>query len=116
MDCIELKKMTFYAYHGVFEQERKIGNIFIVNLALFLDLQKAADSDNLVDTINYAEVFDLTKAEMAIPSCLLEHVANRIIQKIKQAFPQVEKVRIRLAKTKPPLLGEVEEAAVILEK
>jgi dihydroneopterin aldolase len=115
MDCIELKNMVFYAYHGVLEQERKVGNTFIVNLELFLNLQKAAVSDNLADTLNYAEVFALTKAEMAIPSCLLEHVAGRIVQKIKQTFPQVEKVKIRLAKTKPPLVGEVEEAAVILE-
>jgi dihydroneopterin aldolase len=116
MDYIELKNMVFYARHGVFEQEKKLGNTFSVSLKLYLDLSVAGKSDHLEDTLNYAEVFEIVKKEMTIPSALLEHVANRIIQTVKQTFPQIVKIQIRLAKLHPPVCGEMEEAAVICSR
>jgi dihydroneopterin aldolase len=115
MEFIELKKMIFHAYHGVMEQERKVGNTFVVDLKLQLDLSEAIQSDNLEDTVNYAAIFELVKKEMAIPSNLLEHIAGRIIKKIKQNFPQITAIEIRLAKINPPVGGEIEAAAVILK-
>ncbi|MDR3339052.1 MAG: dihydroneopterin aldolase [Candidatus Symbiothrix sp.] len=115
MEYIALKNMTFHAFHGVMEQERKVGNIFRVDLRLYIDMHKAIQTDKLEDTLNYACVFDLVKAEMAIPSNLLEHVSGRIISKLKNNFPQLKRVKIRLAKTHPPLGGEVEEVAVIID-
>ena len=114
MECIELKKMTFYAYHGVLEQERIAGNTYCVDLKLFLELSKAIASDKLEDTINYAEIYALIKEEMKIPSNLIEHVAGRIFQKIKQCYPQVLRIKIRLAKMNPPVDGDIQEAAVII--
>lgn len=115
MDYIELKNMVFHARHGVLEQERLVGNTFTVSLKLYFDLSTAGQSDLLKDTLNYAEVFEIVKKEMAVPSNLLEHVASRIIQAIKQTFPQVVKIRIRLVKIRPPMSGEVEEAAVVMK-
>jgi dihydroneopterin aldolase len=115
MDYIELKNMVFHAFHGVMEQERKVGNSFRVDLKLYLNLSKAAQSDNLDDTLNYADVYDLVKDEMTKPANLLEHVAGRIVQRIKQTFPKVKKVKIRLAKANPPISGEIEEAAVVIK-
>ncbi|GHS93867.1 7,8-dihydroneopterin aldolase [Bacteroidia bacterium] len=115
MDCIELKNMVFHARHGVLEQEKKVGNTFTVSLKLYLDLSIAGQSDHLKDTLNYAEVFEIVKKEMAVPSNLLEHAASRIIQAIKQAFPQIVKIQIRLAKMRPPVNGEMGEAVVVIE-
>jgi len=114
MECIELKKMLFYAYHGVIDQERMIGNTYRVDLKLFLDLSKAIESDNLEDTLNYADVFNLIKEEMMTPSRLIEHITEKIIRKIKERYPQVSKIKIRLAKINPPVEGEMKEAAIII--
>ena len=114
MECIELKKMIFHAYHGVMEQEKIAGNTYRIDLKLFLDLSKAIESDQLEDTINYAEIFNLVKEEMSIPSRLLEHVAGRVVKKISQQYPQISKVKIRLAKNNPPIEGEIREAAVVI--
>lgn len=65
---IELRRMTFYAYHGVAPQETRVGNTFIVDLILTAPLENAVWSDDLSDTINYATVYETVKAEMAIPS------------------------------------------------
>jgi len=81
---------------------------------LFLDLKKAIDSDKLGDTLNYADIYKIVKEEMLIPSHLLEHVAGRIIRKVRQHYTGISKIKIRLAKINPPIQGEIQEAAVII--
>jgi len=113
---IELKNMKFYAFHGVAEQERIVGNHFVVDLLLTAPLEPAVESDQLSDTINYAEVYAVVKREMSIPSLLLEHVAGRIMKNLKAQFPLLTTIEIRLAKLTPPFGGDVESAAVILNE
>ena len=114
MECIELKKMFFHSYHGVTDQERIVGNAYRVDLKLFLDLSKAIESDKLNDTLNYADIFYLIKDEMNIPSDLIEHITGRIVRKIKERYPQITKIKIRLTKINPPVEGEMKEAAIII--
>jgi dihydroneopterin aldolase len=115
MQYIELKGMNFHARHGVMEQERIVGNTFTVDLKLEADFSRAIQSDRLEDTLNYALIYDAVKEEMQIPSQLLEHVAGRIIRRIKRQFPAIDSVEIRLAKHNPPVCGEVREAAIVLK-
>jgi dihydroneopterin aldolase len=114
MEYLELKKMIFYACHGVTEQERIVGNTYQIDLKLFLDLKKAIESDKLEDTLNYADIYKIIKEEMLIPSHILEHIAGRIVCKIKQSYPGILKIKIRLAKINPPIEGEIQEAAVVI--
>lgn len=114
MHIIELKKINLHAYHGVMEQERKVGNTFIIDLKLKLDLSRAIASDCLEDTISYATVYELIKQEMNIPSDLLEHAAGRIITRIQNTFPQITGIELRLAKKNPPMGGDIQEAAIII--
>lgn len=111
---ISLNAMRFYAYHGVLPQEKKVGNWFSVDLELSVDLSRAALSDQLEDTLNYAEVYAAVEEEMAIPSELLEHAAGRILRRIRGQFPQVEGIMVRLTKEYPPFKGQVGGASVTL--
>ena len=86
---IRLHDMRFYAYHGVMEQEQRVGGYYLVSLTIEADLTKAICTDDVSDTVNYAELYELVKNEMAIPSKLLEHVAGRIGQRVLDRFPQV---------------------------
>jgi len=106
--------MKFYAYHGVGEQETKVGNHFTVDLSLTAPLEDAVKSDKLEDTINYALVYAIVKEEMAIPSRLLEHAAGRILHSLKKQFSQLTAIEIELAKLTPPFGGDVHSAAVVL--
>ena len=114
MNWIELRGMIFHAFHGVSAQERKVGNIYTVDLKFELDIRKAVETDNLNDTVNYASVYAVVKKEMAIPSHLIEHAANRIIRQIRTDFPQIKAIEIRLAKQNPPFGGDIREVAVII--
>lgn len=111
---IELKEMKFYAYHGVGEQERVVGNHFVVTVLLTAPLVKAIENDHLVNTINYASVYEIVKREMEVPSWLLEHVAGRILQAVKAAFSQIQEIELKVSKINPPFGGDVESASVIL--
>lgn len=113
---IELKEMKFYAYHGVMEQERKVGNQFMVDVSLTAPLEKAVESDELEDTINYATVYELIKEEMEIPSFLIERVAGRILASLKSRFPQLMEVELKLSKLNPPFGGDIQCASIILKE
>ena len=84
---IELEKMRFYARHGVFPQERAVGNWFEVSVSLTYETDaETAPDDNLAGTINYARVAEIVTHEMSIPSQLLETVALRIRRALLDAF------------------------------
>ena len=111
---IELEGMEFKAYHGCLPQEKVRGNNFIVDFRGELDLSAAVESDNLEDTLNYADIYDIVSEEMSIPSELLENVAGRIVKSIAARFPQLESFSIRVSKSKPPVDGIVQWSRVTL--
>ena len=111
---IELKEIKIHAYHGVDKQERVVGNDYLVRVKVKFDISKAAESDTVSDTINYADIYDVVKCEMSIPSNLLENVVYRIMKAIKQNFPLVEGGEVEIIKIKPPITGDVTGATVSL--
>lgn len=116
MSKIYLEDVKIYAYHGVLPEENTIGTYYILNAELHTDLWKAAESDDLNDTISYADINDIIHQEMKIKSQLLEHVAGRIILKIHDNFPQIDYIKLKLTKTAPPMQGEMKGASIELEK
>lgn len=115
MALIEIEGMEFYAFHGHFEVEKVAGNRFLVNLKIDADCSKAAQSDRLEDTLNYQIAYLIVKEEMSIPSDLLEHVCQRIINRIKSEFPEAQKVTVKVSKMNPPMGGQIEKVSVTLE-
>lgn len=111
---ILLENIEIFANHGVSSQETLVGNVFYVNIKLKVDVCKAAENDDLKDTVSYAEVYEIVKNEMLIPSKLIEHAAKRIIDRLKSKYPQIVSVEIKLSKRNPPVGGQVDYASVIL--
>jgi len=116
MGIIEIEGMHFYAYHGHFESEQKIGNEFTVDLKIETDLNPAAISDNLNDALNYQTVFEIIKTEMSIPSHLLENVAKRILDSLYLNFETLKKVEVKISKLNPPMGGQIEKVSVTLSR
>ena len=115
MSLISIEKMEFYAYHGCFEEERKVGTWFNVDLSIEVDTSKAEETDSLEDTVNYQAVYAVVKREMMISSNLLENVARRIINAIKKEFPAVSYAWVKIKKMNPPLGGKMNSVSVELE-
>lgn len=113
---IKLKNVVFHAYHGVSEQERTVGNTFVLNILLTAPLERAVQSDDVEDTINYATVYEVVKQEMAEPSRLLEHIGGRILNALKRHFPQLVSVDLKISKLNPPIEGDIHSASVIFRQ
>jgi len=112
MGQIRLNGMEFFAYHGCLLEEQASGNHFFVDLAMDYDMEKASDSDDLHDALNYAEVYELVKEEMAIQSHLLEHLCSRILNKLFECFVQLNSADLCIAKLNPPISGKMQSVSV----
>jgi dihydroneopterin aldolase len=115
MSVISIEGMEFYAYHGCFKEEQLIGTWFVVDLFLTTDTTSAEQTDNLHETVNYLEVYQVVKKEMEVNSKLLEHVGRRILKAVHDQFPSVEKASIKVRKMNPPLGGKMEFVSLTLE-
>ena len=106
-DFITLKGMTFYGYHGISIQEKELGQPFVVDLELHLDLRLPGRSDDLGDTTDYSKVYVVVREILEGPSHnLLESLAERIAQELLVKF-SLEEVRVRVTKPKAPIKGTV---------
>jgi len=115
MGLISIEGMEFFSYHGHFEEETVIGTRFMIDLYIETDTSAAEKSDKLHDTINYQEVYLVIKQEMKTPSHLIEHVARRIVDTVKQNFDGIESLKLKLRKMNPPLGGQIESVSVTVE-
>ena len=107
-----LRRVRFHAFHGVMAQERQVGGDFLMDLRVGYPLEKAMESDEVGNTLNYATLYDLVRNEMQVPSKLLEHVAGRIVKVIKETFPQVSSIDLTLTKQNPPMGADCDGAGV----
>lgn len=109
---IYLRNVRFHAFHGVLPQERIVGNDYLVNLVLDYDFSSAMKTDDLQGTLNYAEVYQKVREEMAVPSKLLEHVAGRIAHRLFSDFPEIQKLQLSITKVNPPMDADSDGAGV----
>jgi 7,8-dihydroneopterin aldolase/epimerase/oxygenase len=116
MGLIEIEGMEFYAFHGYFEAEKIVGNRFLVNVAIETHCEKAAQSDNLDDALNYQTIYQLIYEEMQKPSSLLENVAGRILNRLYDEFKTISNVKVKISKINPPMGGQIERVSVTLER
>lgn len=101
---IELKGLHFFAYHGLYAEERKTGNEFEVNL--YVTYATGAETiTNLNATVNYSQLYRLLKAEMQNPRGLLETFVMEVADIIYSTFPQIKKVETSITKLQPPIAG-----------
>ena len=109
---IYLRNVRFHAFHGVLPQEGIVGNDYLVNLVLDYDFSSAMKTDDLQGTLNYAEVYQKVREEMAVPSKLLEHVAGRIAHRLFSDFPEIQKLQLSITKVNPPMWADSDGAGV----
>lgn len=110
-----LNGLCFFSYHGVTPQERVCGNEYILSLKLETDITRAMQTDNVADTLNYAEVYQAVRKEMEIPSQLLEHVGGRIIRRLFLDFPSVTHIELKLSKRNPPMGADIASAGIEIQ-
>lgn len=112
---IEVNGIKIYAFHGCLPEEEKIGGHYSVDVMLNTDFSEAAKTDELKKTIDYVVVNKIVCDEMAIRSKLIEHVGQRIMNRLKNEIANCEYIRLKVTKISPPINGDVENVAIIIE-
>jgi dihydroneopterin aldolase len=115
MISVHLSNLSFHAFHGVYEEETKLGNNFEVNVLLKYD-ESGLAMDNLNALVNYEVVFEIVKKRMAIPSPLLEEVAEAMVRKIKHQYKQLKEISVSINKLQPPIVGLHGSVGITLHK
>ena len=116
MGTIRLHNMTFYGFHGVSAAEQQTGRRFEVDVELYVDLDKAAETDKLSDTISYTEVYNTVQdLVMQIRFALLETIAVRLADQIIEKFKPID-VTVRVRKKIPPIPGNLDDFEVEVKR
>ena len=114
MGEIYLENIRTYSHHGCMKEETVIGSEYRVDLWVNADLSAASFSDDLKDTPDYVVLHQIVVDEMKIASHLLEHVARRIIDRIKTEVGPLQQIKVRVSKINPPIGGDVQSVSVML--
>jgi dihydroneopterin aldolase len=112
-DRIVLEGMQFYGFHGVNAEEKSLGQPYVVDLAVEMDLSIPGKSDRLEDTVSYTHLYRSVQKVMEGESRnLLESAAETVAIRILDEFP-VKAVQVRVKKPRPPIKGSFVENAVV---
>lgn len=106
MDKIILKNLGFYGYHGVLPEENRLGQKFFLDIEMIVDLKEAGISDDVKDTVNYADVYNMVKdivenKRFNLIEALAENIADTIIKK----FSEIQEIVIKIRKPEAPVKG-----------
>lgn len=116
-DLITLTGIHGFGYHGVFEHEAQDGQDFFVDLELHLDLSSASISDKLEETVDYGALADLVVAEITGERVqLIERLAGRIADRIKNQFPQVINIAVTVHKPSAPISAQTTDISVTITR
>ena len=116
MGIIKLTNIRTFSFHGCLEEEAKIGSNYRVDLKIKTNIKPSAKTDELTDTVDYVDLNRVVVEEMAIRAKLLEHVAQRIIDRVLQELQMVLKIEVEVTKLNPPIGGDVEGVTIIMKK
>ncbi|HMC01242.1 MAG TPA: dihydroneopterin aldolase [Flavobacteriaceae bacterium] len=117
MGIIKVENIRVFAYHGCLIEEKKIGSDYRVDLEVKASLKNPSKTDMLHDTVDYVFLNRAVKEEMQKPSHLLETVAKRILTRVINEHPLVDKATVWISKLNPPIGGDVEMVTIkMIEK
>ncbi|MCH5318776.1 MAG: dihydroneopterin aldolase [Paramuribaculum sp.] len=111
---IEIDRLRVYAFHGVTDEEKRLGTWFEVSCELQCPVIDAVENDRLDSTIDYALVISLIQQEMAQVSNLIEHAAERIRRAILLQYPIITGGWIKVSKLNPPVPSSLSSASATL--
>ncbi|CAN1173400.1 Dihydroneopterin aldolase 1 [Linum perenne] len=112
-DKLILRGMKFHGFHGVKKEERSLGQKFLVDVDAWMDLRPAGESDQLTDTINYADIYRIVEEVVEGPAQnLLESVAERIARTVLVKYSVISAVLVKIGKPHVAVRGDVDYLGV----
>lgn len=117
MDCIKIKGLKVFAYHGVFEKEQIEGQDFYFNITLYTDTKRAGEEDELALSTDYGDVcHKVTEWVTEEKKKLIEAVAEKVANHILLTYPLIKKVRVEVEKPMAPVGLPFDNVSVEIER
>ncbi len=113
---IKIEGMEFRSAHGCYDTEQRVGGNFVVDIVLEVEDKGASEADDVTRTVNYVEVYETVREQMAIPSRIIENAVHRILEAVSARFPQVLRAEVTLAKLAPPIGGKAARVSVTFSR
>lgn len=116
MQRVGLTKARFFAYHGLYPEEQQLGTEFFVDLVVrFKRGVLGSGEEDIGKTVNYAALYEIAQTEMGRARKLLETVAEAMLVRVMEEFPEVDHIHVQITKQHPPFGGDLSQATVALE-
>lgn len=115
MGTITLEGLDFFAYHGFYPEEQRIGNKYALDITIHTDFIEAAQNDKLSETVNYETLYQIAAKVMQEPAKLLEHIGFKVISRVRDHYPNVANVTVKVSKFNPPVGGVCTRAVITME-
>ncbi|MGJ8660917.1 MAG: dihydroneopterin aldolase [Bacteroidota bacterium] len=113
---IEVNDIKLYAHHGCLPEEGRIGGNYSIDISVTTNFTKSTQTDELADTVDYVLINRIVEEEMLIRSKLIEHVGQRIVNRLKIEVNALISLRVKIIKHSPPIEGDVANVAIIIEE
>ncbi|MBO5396833.1 MAG: dihydroneopterin aldolase [Clostridia bacterium] len=117
MDKIIIKELKLFAYHGVNEEEKINGQNFVLDITVWVDLEKPCESDNVDDTVSYAKIIKKVREVFTAEKYdLLEKASQVVCDEIFKNFEKVQECEILLKKLEAPIKADFSYVAVEIRR
>lgn len=117
MDNIKINGIKTYAYHGALDAERVLGQFFITDVTMYLDLRAASENDDLEGTVHYGEAYELVEQVIkSEPVNLIEHLAEKVIRALFDRYDKILEMDVTVTKPSPPIDGHYDNVSITLNR
>ena len=117
MDKIILSNLGFYAYHGVLDAEKVLGQKFFIDAELYLDTKEAGKADDLTKSVSYADIYEIIKDITENKRFdLIEALAETIAKEVLDSYSMIQSIMVRVKKPEAPVSGNFDYFAVEIRR
>jgi len=111
----DIQDLAIHAFVGLYDEEKRNGNNFLVNVTYWAPYEKAAFSDQLEHAVNYGEICRLIESVFQTKCGMVEQIAHLTVTTIKENFPQIEDLSVTITKLDPPVTQQVRGISITVK-
>lgn len=112
---IALHGAEFFAFHGFYPEEQKLGNWFVVDIDVEFTPTANIREDDLGNSVNYEQLYDIACEEMKLTKKLIETVAQAIIDEVKKQYTFVNRIKVQVKKMNPLVGAKTKYSSVTIQ-
>ena len=116
-DEIHIENLEVFAHHGVFPEENRLGQKFLLSLTMYMDTRPAGRADDLMKSVNYGEVSAFMTRWMQEHTCkLIEAAAEQLAAAVLKEYPLLQGVTLEIKKPWAPVGLPLDTVSVKIER